>query len=97
MPNENQHTLIEKKSDHQKTDLNNKEAKKSDCSFIATLLLSLFFGVFGAHRFYVGRTGTGLLMLITLGGLGIWATIDLILIVCGVFTDSKGYLIKPDG
>lgn len=59
---------------------------------IATLL-SFFLGVFGIHRFYVGKTGTGIVQLLTLGGLGIWATIDLILILCGAFKDKKGLLI----
>lgn len=53
-------------------------------------LLSFFFGVFGAHRFYVGKVGTGIAMLCTLGGFGIWAIIDFIMIVTGSFTDMDG-------
>ena len=62
----------------------------SDKILLPTFLLALFFGVFGAHRFYVGKTGTGVLQLCTLGGLGIWAVIDWILILCKVFTDKNG-------
>jgi TM2 domain-containing membrane protein YozV len=46
--------------------------------------------VFGAHRFYVGKTGTALLQLFTLGGLGIWMLYDLIMLVTGEFTDAEG-------
>jgi TM2 domain-containing membrane protein YozV len=59
-------------------------------SRLAALLLCLFFGVFGAHRFYVGKIGTGVLQLITIGGCGIWAMVDLIIIVVGSFTDKDG-------
>lgn len=59
-------------------------------SGIAALLLCMFFGVFGVHRFYVGKIGTGILMLLTWGGLGIWAFIDLIFIACCEFKDKEG-------
>jgi len=62
----------------------------SDCRILPAFLLGIMFGIFGAHRFYVGKIGTGFLQLFTLGGLGIWATIDWILIVCGAFKDKKG-------
>jgi tRNA A-37 threonylcarbamoyl transferase component Bud32 len=62
----------------------------SDKIILPAFLLAFFFGVFGAHRFYVGKIGTALLQLFTCGGFGIWATIDWILLVCGVFTDSGG-------
>lgn len=68
--------------------------RKSDKDFVPTVLLCIFLGAFGVHRFYVGKVGTGLLMLFTLGGFGIWALIDLILIVTGGFTDSEGLPIK---
>ncbi len=57
---------------------------------LPAFLLCFFLGVFGAHRFYVGKMGTGVLQIITLGGLGIWALIDFIMIIVGSFTDSEG-------
>ncbi|MDH5525441.1 MAG: TM2 domain-containing protein [Desulfobulbaceae bacterium] len=62
----------------------------SDKSRIAAALLSFFLGAFGVHRFYVGKTGTGVLMILTLGGMGIWALIDFIMIVSGSFKDKDG-------
>jgi len=57
---------------------------------LPAVLLCFWLGIFGAHRFYAGKVGTGLLQLFTFGGLGIWAFIDLIILVCGAFTDSQG-------
>lgn len=64
--------------------------EKSDKSFIGTFLLSWLLGSFGADRFYTGKIGTAILKLITFGGFGIWATIDLILVCFGKFKDKQG-------
>ena len=62
----------------------------SDKRLLPTFLFAALLGVFGAHRFYVGKPGTGILMLVTLGGLGIWYLVDLILIIAGSFRDGDG-------
>jgi TM2 domain-containing membrane protein YozV len=50
----------------------------------------LFLGNLGVHRFYVGKTGTGVLQLMTFGGLEVWKFIDLMFILTGEFKNSKG-------
>ncbi len=74
--------------------INQNQGRVSDKSFIATILLCIFFGTIGVHRFYVGKIGTGILQLITFGGLGIWSLIDLIIIIVGKFTDKSGAYIR---
>jgi len=68
-------------------------SQPSDKSRAVALVLGLVLGVFGAHRFYVGKIGTGLLMLCTGGGLGIWYLIDNIMISSGGFRDAEGRLV----
>ena len=67
--------------------------KSTQKSWLVTLLLCLFVGTLGVHRFYVGKIGTGILQLLTFGGFGIWTLVDFILIACKKFTDAKGNLI----
>ncbi len=70
------------------------DMEASDKNRLLVLLLSFFFGVFGAHRFYVGKTGTAIVQLLTIGGLGIWSFIDFLIILFGEFTDADGFKIK---
>jgi hypothetical protein len=71
-------------------EVNQPEATISPKSGVTTLLLCLFLGSLGIHRFYVGKVKTGLLMLLTAGGLGVWTLIDLVLIACCEFKDGEG-------
>ena len=63
-------------------------------NFIAAWLLSLLLGVFGADRFYLGKIGTGLLKLFTIGGLGIWWLVDLIMLLAGATRDKQGNALE---
>lgn len=70
-----------------------KIVKASKYKKSTTLLLNFFLGYLGADHFYVGRTGTGILKFLTLGGVGIWNFIDFINIIIDNFHDHKGRLI----
>jgi hypothetical protein len=74
--------------------MRHEESFASPRSRTVALLLAFFLGWFGAHRFYVGKTQTAILQLITLGGLGIWWLIDLIMILAGAFRDDDGRLVS---
>ncbi|MBI2447123.1 MAG: TM2 domain-containing protein [Candidatus Omnitrophica bacterium] len=70
-------------------------AEVSERKRLAALLLCFFLGPFGAHRFYVGKIGSGILIIVTIGGFcGVWPLIDLIMIACGEFKDKEGRHIK---
>jgi TM2 domain-containing membrane protein YozV len=73
--------------------VSNEVQNNSPKSARTALLLCLFLGAIGAHRFYVGKIGTGILMLLTWGGLGIWVLVDIILIASCQFRDKKNQLL----
>ncbi|MEE9219505.1 MAG: TM2 domain-containing protein [Acidobacteriota bacterium] len=62
----------------------------SQKKILPAFLLCLFLGGFGVHRFYVGKIGSGIAQLLTLGGLGIWAMVDFVMIIVGKFKDAQG-------
>ena len=76
------------------------EKQISEKQKTTAILLAFFLGALGIHRFYVGKTGTGIIMLLlTLTIIGIyiswiWATIDLVMIILDKFKDGKGLIIN---
>ncbi len=66
----------------------------SEKSRAIALVLGGVLGPFGAHRYYVGKIGTGMLQTITLGGLGLWWLYDMVLITFGSFRDRDGRRVK---
>ena len=82
--------ITQEEFDLQKEKLLNSSTKTSTTDWLTLFLLTFFVGVLGVHRFYVGKIGTGFLMLLTLGGLGVWFLVDLILVVTGQFTNKDG-------
>jgi hypothetical protein len=60
--------------------------------FLILFFFSFMWGVFGVDRFYMGLIGTGFLKLITLGGFGLWALTDMIVVMTGTFRDKQGRL-----
>ena len=83
------------------------EEEISDKGFVPMILLSFFLGAIGVHRFYAGKIGTGILQLLTLGGLGIWTMIDFpdcihalivtIALLTGSFRDGDGKVVTYPG
>ena len=66
----------------------------SDKSRGIALALGVVLGVFGAHRFYLGKIGTGILQVLTMGGMGVWWLYDMILLASGSFRDAEGHRVK---
>jgi TM2 domain-containing membrane protein YozV len=69
-------------------------ATVSEKKRLLAIVLCLGFGIFGAHRFYEGKTKSAKVMLCTIGGLGIWYVIDSVIVLFGEFTDNDGKRIK---
>ncbi len=64
--------------------------------WLTTLLLCLFFGGLGVHRFYTGHVGAGIIQVLTVGGFGIWWLLDVVSIARGRYRDRAGNLLdKP--
>ena len=85
--------ITQEEFDSQKEKLLDSSTKTNSIDWLALFLLTFFVGVLGVHRFYVGKIGTGVLMLITLGGFGVWFLVDLLLVVTGQFTNKDGQKI----
>ena len=66
------------------------EEQTSDKAWTTLLILSILLGGLGVDRFYAGHIGLGVLKLLTVGGCGIWALIDIILVATGKFSDADG-------
>ncbi|MGB4490908.1 MAG: TM2 domain-containing protein [Bacteroidales bacterium] len=86
----------DKKANVKQTNTNNENAnaqatKSAGKSWIAALLLCIFLGTLGIHRFYLGYTWQGIVQLLTLGGLGIWTLIDLIRIITKDLQPKSGH------
>jgi len=81
--------LTQEEYDSQKEKLL-KPNSQSQNQWIVVLLLAFFLGFIGAHRFYVGKNGTGILMILTVGGIGLWVLYDLIIIITGNFKTKEG-------
>ena len=73
---------------------NNTSSGVSPKSRLVAFLLCTFLGGLGIHRFYVCKTGTGVLWLLTLGCLGIGSFVDWIMILCGSFKDNNGLVVS---
>lgn len=63
---------------------------ESDKKILPAVILMAVLLPFSPHRFYVGKKGTAVLQILTLGGLGIWWLYDFIMLVVGSFTDAEG-------
>ena len=69
----------------------------NDKNFVLVATFCFLLGAFGVHQFYCGKIISGVLMVLTIGGLGIWALVDFVIVCFGEFTDSQGIKIKYAG
>ena len=63
--------------------------------FVTTLLFSLLLGFLGMDRFYLGHTGTAIGKLLTIGGIGLWWVVDIVLLVTGNLSPEDGSNFMP--
>ena len=80
--------------DNSEDELSSPAAAAEGKSQLVALILAALVGGLGIHRFYLGYTWQGIVQLLTLGGCGIWALIDFIIIVVGDYKDANGIPIK---
>lgn len=71
----------------------NTAVESSTSKRLVALLLCIFLGWTGIHRFYVDKIGTGFSLMFTFGGFGMWVFVDVILILAGMFQDSEEKLL----
>ena len=67
----------------------------SSKNYAAALIFAILLGFFGAHRFYVGKVGTGFLYVFTAGLFGIGWIVDIFTVLFGNFTDKTGSFVRP--
>ena len=78
-----------KKKNAASTRLGIEASQVSDKSLIGATIAVVTVGFLGVHRFYTGRPISGIFMILTLGGLGIWVLVDFILLITENFSDSN--------
>jgi len=64
--------------------------EEGGAQWLAALLLSVFLGQLGIDRFYLGYVGLGILKMLSVGGLGVWWLVDIILIATNRLKDAQG-------
>lgn len=82
-------TIVKQETKKSKANKSNRPGGSGKSQLIA-LLLCIFVGALGIHRFYLGYIGIGIIQLLTLGGCGIWALVDLIMIITGDLKPKDG-------
>ena len=81
-------------------DVEESDWRKLPADYLSTLLFCWILGCMGVHRFYSGHFASGMAQLLTFGGFGLWAYIDLILLSTNNFKDAKGRKLRdfcPNG